>query len=96
VIGGIEAKYRYAGGADLEGRGWVPNITPAGIGDYSRQDLETLLATGATPDGDSVGGSMTAVVRNTSKLSPEDRGAIAEFIKSLPSRESPPKPPKAD
>jgi mono/diheme cytochrome c family protein len=96
LIGGITTAYRYAGGVDLEGRGWVPNITPAGINGYSKQDVENLLATGETPDGDSVGGSMTAVVRNTSKLPQEDRAAIAEFIKSLPSRESPPKPPKKD
>jgi hypothetical protein len=29
------------------------------------------------PQGDSVGGSMREVVRNTSQLSPEDRAAMA-------------------
>jgi mono/diheme cytochrome c family protein len=94
VIGGIEEKYRFAGGPDLEGRGWVPNITPEGLKDYSKTDLSYLLKTGDMPDGDSVGGSMTAVVRNLAMLSDADRNAISEFIKSLPPRASPPKPEK--
>jgi hypothetical protein len=36
------------------------------------------------PNGDSVGGPMAAVVGNTSKLSADDRAAIALYIKSLP------------
>ena len=94
LIGGIIENYRYAGGADLEGRGWVPNITPEGIKDYSQADLAQLLKTGDTPDGDNVSGSMTAVVRNTAKLPDADRAAMAAFIKSLPPRVSPPKPPQ--
>jgi mono/diheme cytochrome c family protein len=94
IIGGIEEKYRFAGGPDLEGHGWVPNITPEGLKDYSKTDLSYLLKTGDMPDGDSVGGSMTAVVRNLAMLSDADRNAISEFIKSLPSRASPPKPEK--
>lgn len=94
ILGGIEEAYRYAGGPDLEGRGWVPNITPEGLKDYSKIDIAYLLKTGDTPDGDSVGGSMTAVVRNMAKISESDRNAIAEFIKDLPPRASPPKPAK--
>ena len=37
---------------------------------------------------------MTAVVRNMSQLSDADRAAMAEYLKSLPPRESPPKPKK--
>lgn len=94
IIGGIEEKYRYAGGPDLEGRGWVPNITPEGLKDYSKSDLAYLLKTGDMPEGDSVGGSMTAVVRNLANLSEEDLNAIAEFLQALPPRASPPKPEK--
>jgi hypothetical protein len=36
------------------------------------------------PDGDSVGGAMTAVVDNTSMLPAGDRAAIASYVKSLP------------
>jgi hypothetical protein len=48
------------------------------------------------PDGDSVGGSMVRVIRNISQLSPEDRGTIAEYIKSLPPVDGPPRPKKAE
>jgi len=43
-----------------------------------------MLETGDTPDGDSVGGGMAKVVKNTAQLSPEDRAAIAAYVKSLP------------
>ena len=35
---------------------------------------------------------MVRVIRNTSQLSSSDRDAIAEYIKSLPPVEGPPKP----
>ena len=53
-----------------------------------------MLNAGDTPDGDFVGGSMAAVVRNTSQLPEGDRDAIAAYIKALPAREGPPKPEK--
>ena len=100
VIGGIDADRRFAGGPDAEGKGWVPNITPSpdGIPNYSVKDIAYLLETGFTPDLDSVGGSMADVVKNTSKLTPADRQAIATYIKSLPPRpgKAPPKAKKAD
>jgi hypothetical protein len=37
---------------------------------------------------------MARVVRNTSQLAPADRGAIAEYVKSLPPVEGPPRPKK--
>ena len=75
------------------GEGWVPNITQAGLGDYSVGDIEEILTSGQTPD-DFVGGAMVAVVRNTAQLSKEDRAAMAAYIKSLPPVEGP-KPPEA-
>ena len=42
-----------------------------------------ILTTGMNPDGDNVGGSMAAVVRNTSQLPQADRAAMAAYIKSL-------------
>src|SRR5262249_27015867 len=92
-LGGIIAGKRFAGGPDPEGGdGWVPNITPAGIGDYSQRDIERVLETGDLPDGDSVGGPMAAVVANTSKLSAQDGRAIALSLKSLPPVEGPKRP----
>lgn len=92
-LGGIIARRRFAGGPDPEGgEGRVPNITQAGIGDYSREDIERVLKTGDLPDGDSVAGPMAKVVGNTSKLSPQDRAAIAVYVKSLPPIASPKEP----
>jgi mono/diheme cytochrome c family protein len=90
LLGGIVASQRFAGGPDPEGgEGTVPNITPAGIGDYSDKDIALILATGEMPNGDSVGGAMTAVVRNIGQLAPEDRAAMAAYVKSLPPVERP-------
>ena len=94
LLGGIVASQRFAGGPNPEGEGWVPNITQKGLGDYSEKDIEYLLETGNTPDGDSVGGAMTPVIRNTSQLTPQDRAAMAAYIKSLPPVEGPKKPEK--
>ena len=95
-LGGIVAAQRFAGGPNPEGEGWIPNITQKGLADWSEKDIAYLLETGDTPDGDSVGGSMTEVIRNTSQLSAEDRAAIAAYLKSLPPVEGPPRPPKKE
>jgi len=95
-LGGIVASQRFAGGPDPEGEGFVPNITQKGISDWSAKDIAYFLETGQTPDGDSAGGSMVRVIRNTSKLSPEDRDAIADYLKSLPPVEGPPRPKKKE
>src|SRR5262245_9157923 len=94
ILGGIKSGQRFAGGPDVEGKGWVPNITQKGLADYSVKDIAYLLETGQTPDGDSVGGAMTAVIRNTSQLSAADREAMAVYIKSLPPVDGPPRPQK--
>jgi mono/diheme cytochrome c family protein len=83
-LGAIVASERFAGGPDPESDGTIPNITPGGIGSYSQTDIARVLETGELPDGDSVGGRMRAVVRNTAELSPGDRAAIAAYLKSLP------------
>jgi mono/diheme cytochrome c family protein len=93
-LGGIIAAQRFAGGPNTEGEGWVPNITEKGLSDWSAKDIAYFLETGQTPDGDTVGGSMARVIKNTSQLSPEDRNAIAEYVKSLPPVDGPPRPKK--
>jgi mono/diheme cytochrome c family protein len=94
-LGGMIAAQRFAGGPNPEGEGWVPNITQKGLGDWSAQDIADFLETGQMPDGDSAGGSMARVIKNTSQLNPEDRAAIAEYLKSLPPVDGPPRPKKA-
>jgi mono/diheme cytochrome c family protein len=82
MFGGIIEAKRFAGGPDPEGEGTVPNITQHALGEYSLKDIERILETGETPE-DTVGGSMLAVVRNTSQLPQSDRAAMAAYIKSL-------------
>src|SRR4030081_2807131 len=94
-LGGIIAAQRFAGGPNPEGEGWVPNITQKGLGDWSEKDIVYFLETGEMPDGDTAGGSMARVIRNTSQLSPEDRAAMAEDLTSLPPVDGPPRPKKA-
>jgi mono/diheme cytochrome c family protein len=89
ATGGIIASQRFAGGPNPEGKGWVPNITQRGLKDWSEKDIANLLETGNTPDGDSVGGAMVAVIRNTSQLPADERAAMAAYIKSLPAVEGP-------
>jgi len=95
LLGAIKPSQRFAGGADLEGEGWVPNITPHpdGLASWSVGDFEFFLSTGLTPDGASVSGNMREVIRKTSTLSPEDRRAMASYLVSLPPRQGA-KPPK--
>jgi mono/diheme cytochrome c family protein len=94
LLGGIITSQRFAGGPNPEGEGWVPNITQKAISDWSAKDIADFLENGVTPDGDSAGGSMVRVIKNTSQLKPADRAAIAEYVKSRPPVEGPPKPPK--
>ncbi|MEA2881486.1 MAG: hypothetical protein QOH32_742 [Bradyrhizobium sp.] len=93
-LGGIIAAQRFAGGPNPEGEGWVPNITQKGLADWSEKDIAYFLETGQTPDGDSAGGPMARVIRNTSQLSADDRVAIAAYLKSLPPVDGPPRPAK--
>jgi mono/diheme cytochrome c family protein len=95
-LGGLVAAQRFAGGPDPEGKGWVPNITQKGLSDWNEKDVAYFLESGQTPDGDSAGGSMVSVIKNISQLGEADRAAIANYIKSLPRVEGPPKPKKAD
>ncbi|WP_315768236.1 MULTISPECIES: cytochrome c [unclassified Bradyrhizobium] len=94
ALGGIVSAQRLAGGPDPEGQGFVPNITQKGLADWSESDISYFLETGQLPDGDSAGGSMARVIRNTSQLTPEDRKAMAVYLKSLPPVEGPPKSKK--
>jgi mono/diheme cytochrome c family protein len=91
-LGGIIAAQRFAGGPNPEGEGWVPNITQHGLGDWSEKDIAYFLETGEMPEGDTASGSMARVIKNTSRLSSEDRASMAEYLKSLAPVEGPPTP----
>ena len=89
LFGGIKPKTRFAGGEDPEGTGYIPNITPGRIGDWSEQQIAEVLKSGNTPDHGRVGSSMTGVVTNMAMLPQSDRDAIAVYVKSLPARPTP-------
>ena len=100
-LGGIVASQRFAGGPSPDGKGWVPNITPAGLGksvlgnvDWTEKDIASFLGDGMNPVGDFAGAEMTEVIRNTSLLSADDRAAIANYIFTLPPIKGPTPPPK--
>jgi mono/diheme cytochrome c family protein len=93
-LGGIIATQRFAGGPNPEGEGWVPNITQKGIGDWSGKEIAYFLETGELPEGDTASGLMARVIKNTSQLSADDRADIAEYLKSLPPVDGPPRPKK--
>jgi mono/diheme cytochrome c family protein len=95
-LGGIVGAQRFAGGPNPEGEGWIPNITQKGLAEWSTKDIANFLETGQMPEGDTAGGPMARVIRNTAQLSAEDRAAMAEYLKSLPPVEGPPRPKKRD
>ena len=78
----------YAGSREGPEGELAPNITPdkeAGIGAWSKQDLQWLLETGMKPDADNVQGLMAEVIDDGySHLPAEDLKAMAEYLASLP------------
>jgi len=88
--GVLESALEMAG--SILGEEKIPNISPHrddGIGRWSARDIEYFLDVGMLPDGDFAGSSMVDVIDdNTSKLTREDRLAIAEYLLSLPALET--------
>jgi mono/diheme cytochrome c family protein len=86
-LGVRNTKRQLAGTSAGPGGKAVPNITPdpeTGIGRWSKDDITALLKDGQTPDFDFVGGAMTEIVKNTTRLTDADRSAIATYLRSLP------------
>ena len=81
-LGGMKRDRWLSGGPTPDGKGSFPNITPAKL-DWSTADIAEYLNSGFTPDFDSAGGHMALVVENTAKLPPEDRLAIAAYLKRV-------------
>jgi len=91
-LGAIVTGQRFAGGPNPEGEGWIPNITQAALKDWSVDDFVQLLEFGDKPSGKPILGAMVPVIRNTEQLPPEDRLAMAIYLKSLPAIEGPKRP----
>ena len=82
-IGGLQYEYWLGGAKNPTGRGMIPNLTLAKL-TWNTEEIVEYLASGFTPDYDVAGGHMADVVENTSKLTEEDRLAIAEYLKAIP------------
>lgn len=79
-LGGLTLSKWLGGAPNPDGRGKVPNITLGKL-DWSHADIAEYLSSGFTPEFDTAGAQMADVVENTSHLPPEDRAAIAVYLK---------------
>ncbi|MBV9114068.1 MAG: cytochrome c [Hyphomicrobiales bacterium] len=85
LLGAMKPGLRLAGAAVPDGKGNAPNLTGGGpLANWTNADIVEALSSGFTPDGDVLGGGMTAVVRNLAQLPKSDLEAIATYLKSLP------------
>jgi len=83
ALGGLDTANWMAGAPHPSGTGRIPGITPAILG-WNAADIQEYLKSGFTPEFDTAGGHMVAVVENTAQLSDEDRAAIAAYLLALP------------
>ena len=86
LFGALRTDMAYAGNADGPEGDLVPNITShdSGIGDWSRESLETFLRFGELPNGEYTAGSMDPVIQGISKLTQADRDALIDYLRALP------------
>ncbi|TMV09690.1 c-type cytochrome [Ruegeria sediminis] len=83
AFGGLDRSAWLSGAPNPTGEGKIPALTP-GEFDWSAGDIAYYLETGFTPDFDSAGGHMVAVIKNFSQLPAADRQAVASYLQALP------------
>ncbi|MGZ9812372.1 c-type cytochrome [Pseudoroseicyclus sp. H15] len=83
AFGATDSSRWMAGGPVPGGDGSFPNITPAEL-NWSEAQIAEYLKSGFTPDFDTAGGEMAEVIQSTSRLSDDDRLAIAAYLKAIP------------
>lgn len=86
ALGGRKPSHYLAGSDDLPEGGKAPAITREALQKrgWSVQSLSFALKSGVMPDGDTFGGGMGEVVRDsTAWLTPDDREAMALFLLDL-------------
>ncbi|WP_439522638.1 c-type cytochrome [Marivita sp.] len=83
ALGGLDTSQWLTGAPNPSGRGTIPALTPAEL-DWGPTEIAYYLETGFTPDFDSAGGHMVAVISNFAKLPAGDREAVAAYLKALP------------
>lgn len=83
ATGGLDLGRWMAGAPNPSGKGTIPALTPDRL-NWSAADIAYYLQTGFTPDFDAAGGQMVRVIAALAHLSPDDRAAIAGYVKALP------------
>ena len=81
-LGGLDRDNWLAGAPNPAGRGTIPALTPDAL-TWDKSEIAYYLETGFTPDFDSAGGHMVAVVENFAQLPASDREAVAAYLKAL-------------
>jgi mono/diheme cytochrome c family protein len=93
VFGAPIAGMYLAGAADGPNGEPVPNVTPdlaTGIGDWTAEDIVTLLESGVKPSFDNVQGLMADMIDGHgggpgyADMPPGDRDAIAAYLRTIP------------
>ncbi len=93
ALGGLDRSRWLAGAPNPEGKGRIPNLTPGGsLANWSVEDIAYYLESGFTPEFDTAGSTMVEVIENLAQASPEDRLAIAHYLKAIPALADAPKP----
>lgn len=83
ALGGPDTARYLAGAPNPDGQGRAPNITPAVLA-WSEDEIVEYLTSGFTPEFDTAGGHMVAVVDKFSQLPEADRAAVAAYLKVVP------------
>lgn len=83
ALGGMDRSAWLAGAPNPSGRGTIPSLTPDDL-TWGPTEIAYYLQSGFTPDYDSAGGHMVAVIENFAKLPESDRTAVAAYLKALP------------
>lgn len=86
ALGGLDRSRWMAGAPSPDGKGRIPNITPAKL-TWSAGEIFAYLTTGFTPEFDSVGGHMAHVVDNMAALPEADVRAVVAYLKAIPAVE---------
>ncbi len=82
-LGGLKRDQWLTGAPNPSGKGRIPGLSADQL-DWSEADIAEYLKSGFTPDYDSAGGEMVEVIENTSRLSDDERLAIAAYLKAVP------------
>ncbi len=82
-LGAMDNDRWLQGAPNPDGEGRIPGLAPNQL-DWSEGDIAAYLRTGLTPDYDSAGGQMVAVIENLGVLSDGDIAAIAAYLGAIP------------